>query len=80
MNIPVLVINPTDEQVGQLETSTRAWELKAARMECSWICSDCSMTFPEGMPDKCEHGHQKCADILQSFKTYVTENPTASVY
>lgn len=67
----ILIANPTDEQVGQIEASIREWEMKAARGECSWICSDCSMTFPEGMPDKCEHGHQRCTDIIQSYKETV---------
>lgn len=63
-----IAVNPTDEQVASIESGLRAWELKAARGECSWICSDCSMTFYEGMPDKCEHGHQSCTDIIQRDK------------
>ena len=63
-----IIANPTDEQIGQLDHAMQQWTLKAARMECSWICADCSMTFPDGMPDKCEHGHQGCTDIIQRDK------------
>ena len=63
-----IAVNPTDEQISQLDRAMQQWTLKAASMECSWICADCSMTFPEGMPDKCEHGHQGCTDIITRDK------------
>jgi len=68
MNIITIAVNPTDEQISQLDTAMQQWTLKAARGECSWICADCSMTFPDGMPDQCEHGHQGCTDIIKRDK------------
>ncbi len=40
----------------------------AARGACSWICSDCCVNFPEGMPDACVHGHDGCTKIIQRDK------------
>lgn len=60
----VIAINPSPEQIAKLDEGMRAWEMRAARGECSWICADCSMTFRDGMPDKCEHGHQGCTDLI----------------
>lgn len=56
-----------------MNASTRAWELKAARGECAWICADCSCSFPEGMPDACEHGHQSCTDLIKRDKQEATK-------
>lgn len=53
------------KQLESLDQRTREWEMKAARGECSWICADCCVTFPEGMPNACTHGHQSCTDIIQ---------------
>lgn len=47
---------------------TAEWTMQAARGECAWTCSDCSVNFPEGMPDKCMHEHQSCTDIIQRDK------------
>lgn len=63
-----IAVNPTDEQVASIESGIRAWELKAARGECSWICGYCSQTFYEGMPNACPWGHQSCTDIIQRDK------------
>jgi hypothetical protein len=57
-----------DEAISAMDKATREWEARAARGECSWICSDCCMTFSEGMPDACAHGHQNCTDIIQRDK------------
>ena len=52
----------------ELNRVTREWEARAARGECSWICSDCCCSFAEGMPDECPHGQQRCTDIIQRNK------------
>lgn len=54
--------------IEQMNKSTQEWTMRAARGECGWICADCSMSFPAGMPDACEHGHQSCTDIIQRDK------------
>ncbi|WP_316150453.1 hypothetical protein [Cupriavidus sp. BIC8F] len=51
-----------------MDKITQDWTMRAARDECSWVCSDCCMTFPEGMPDECAHGHQGCTDIIKRDK------------
>lgn len=51
-----------------MNKATRDWELRAARGECSWMCADCSCTFPEGMPDACEWGHKGCTDLINRDK------------
>ncbi len=67
-----IFVVPTDENLGShidsLNKATREWTMRAARGECGWICSDCCVSFPKGMPDKCEHGHQLCTDIIQRDK------------
>jgi len=50
--------------VSEMDRVTREWTDRAARGECSWVCSDCCYTFKDGMPDACEHGNQWCTDII----------------
>lgn len=57
-----------DEAIAHMDKITADWTMRAARMECSWICAGCSMSFPEGMPDACAHGHQHCTDIILQDK------------
>lgn len=63
-----IFIAPVDESIGEtieaMNKTTQEWEMRAARGECVWICSDCCCSFPDGMPDECPHGHQRCTDIL----------------
>jgi len=59
---------PNQATMEAMNRATREWEMRAARGECSWICSDCCMTFSGGMPDTCAHGHQTCTDIIQRDK------------
>lgn len=56
------------ETIEAMDKAMNNWTDKAARGECAWICSDCCCNFPEGMPDECAHGHQKCTDIIQRDK------------
>lgn len=51
-----------------MNAATRAWELRAARGECGWICSSCCASDQRGMPDECIGGVQWCTDIIQRDK------------
>jgi hypothetical protein len=62
--------------INAMNESTREWTRQAARGECAWICADCSVTFPEGMPDACAHGHQSCTDIITRDKQRAKETPS----
>lgn len=70
------------ETIEAMDKAMNDWTDKAARGECGWICSDCCCSFPEGMPDECAHGHQKCTDIIQRDKAMargeVTPNALAN--
>lgn len=57
-----------EDQISLMDKLTNDWTMRAARGECSWICADCCCTFPDGMPDACEHGHQGCTDIITRDK------------
>jgi hypothetical protein len=54
--------------IAHMDTVTREWEMRAARGECAWVCADCCITFPDGMPSECTHGHQGCTEIIQRDK------------
>jgi len=56
--------------LSEMDRLTQEWTMQAARGECSWVCADCCMTFPEGMPDACEHGLQGCTDMIQRDKRH----------
>lgn len=65
----LFIANTNDKSALDAATEmTRDWENRAARGECGWICPDCCCSFPGGMPDKCEYGHQGCTDIIQRDK------------
>jgi len=57
-----------DEHVSAMDKATQQWTLRAARGECAWVCAGCCFTFPDGMPDACEYGHQSCTDIIARDK------------
>lgn len=57
-----------DEAFQVLNAHMIEYTHQAARGECGWICSDCCMSDPEGMPDECFHGHQGCTEIIQRDK------------
>lgn len=63
-----LIVTTGEVDFDGLNKATREWEMRAARGECGWVCADCCCTFPKGMPDACEHGHQYCTDIIQRDK------------
>ncbi len=66
----VLVYETMSEQeaLSILDKHMRDYTMRAARGEHGWICSDCCMSYPEGMPDECFHGHQGCTDIIKRDK------------
>ena len=55
MNAPI-------KHIRFVNATTREWTIRA-------ICSECSMCYPDGMPDKCAYGHQGCTDIIQRDKS-----------
>lgn len=66
-----------DKAIAAMDKLTRDWEMRAARGECAWVCADCCCTFPKGMPDACEHGHQSCTEIIQRDKRVAAEKEIA---
>jgi hypothetical protein len=58
-----------------MDKATNEWEARAARGECGWICSSCCISFPEGMPDECNHGDAGCTEIIVSWKEKVKKVP-----
>lgn len=71
-DLPGVFIASADENlaatIDTMNKLTQEWTMRAARGECSWVCSDCCMTFPAGMPDACAHGQQVCTDIITRDK------------
>lgn len=66
--IHVVVGEVTQETLDRMNKITDDWMMQAARGECSWVCPDCCQSFPQGMPDECNCGHQSCTDIIQRDK------------
>lgn len=64
----VTTLDNAEAAIEVMNKATNEWTRRAARGECSWVCPDCCSTFPNGMPDACEHGHQECTDIIQRDK------------
>lgn len=60
--------NSQDELLYAMDKATNAWIDKSARGECGWICTDCCISFPDGMPDTCPHGSDWCTEIIQRDK------------
>lgn len=57
-----------------MDKITNEWTERAARGECGWICSDCCGSFPDGMPDTCAHGIQRCTEIIARDKKHALES------
>lgn len=57
------------ETIQLMDTIMHHYTLKAARGESSWVCSDCCVVVPEGMPGTCPHGLQKCTSIIKRDKS-----------
>ena len=60
----VVPVNDLNKTLAEMDRITQEWTLRAARGECSWICSDCCVVFPDGMPNECVHGQQGCTNII----------------
>ena len=67
-----------EDQISLMDKRTIEWTMRAARGECAWICSDCCMTFPDGMPDACAHDIQQCTDIISRDKVDARSQPKAT--
>ena len=57
-----------EDQISLMDKLTSEWTMRAARGECAWICSDCCMSFPDGMPDACAHDNQQCTNLIARDK------------
>ena len=72
MSLPGIFVTTTgsgfDSVIRGMDEATQEWERRAARGECGWICADCCVSFPEGMPDACEHGDKGCTSIIRRNK------------
>ncbi len=64
------------ETLEAMNTATRNWTAQAARGECGWICSDCCVSFSDGMPDEYPHGDQRCTDIIKRDKAEAMASQT----
>lgn len=66
--ITTVPANKLDEHISEMTKATREWTQRAARGECGWVCSDCCYSWPEGMPDECVHGNDRCTNIIKRDK------------
>lgn len=69
----MLFVTNSADYIDEMNIITREWTDKAARGECSWICSDCGISCSDGMPDECPHGDQRCTDIIKRDKGRANE-------
>ena len=61
-----------EEALEHMNQAMRDWTTRAAQGKCSWICSDCCVSFSDGMPNECPHGDQRCTDIIKRDKAEAT--------
>lgn len=54
--------------IEEMNREMREYTARAARGEREWYCSDCCCGDPNGMPDACFHGLQRCTEIIQRDK------------
>lgn len=54
----------TEEAMAQINSITKEWTTSCARMKGMWTCSDCGMTYNEGMPMECYHKYDGCDRII----------------
>ena len=68
--LKITLINEKDlpAHIEAMNKETRDWTAQAARGECGWICSDCCMSDPKGMPDECFCDDPRCTEIIQRDK------------
>ena len=70
MNVKISVFPATElgAHIEGMNKATRDWTEQAARGECAWICSDCCLSFSEGMPDQCGVDDPRCTEIIARDK------------
>jgi hypothetical protein len=68
VTVTVIPADKLSDHIEGMNKATRDWTYRAARGECEWICSDCCLSDPSGMPDKCFCGHDGCTAIIQRDK------------
>lgn len=56
------------DHLERMNQGMRQWTDRAARGECGWICADCLLSEPKGMPDECFCKNQRCTEIIQRDK------------
>jgi hypothetical protein len=59
---------PSEATFKAMDKFMDEWTNKAARGECGWVCPDCCSSWPDGMPDACDHGHESCTKLIQRDK------------
>lgn len=74
LTITVIEAENLDLHIEDMNKATRDWTAQAARGECGWICSDCCMSDPKGMPDECFHKNQRCTEIIQRDKLHAMKS------
>lgn len=57
-----------DDNLEAINNSTCEWTMRCARGEEYWICADCGVGCPDGMPDECVYGDKRCTDIIKRDK------------
>lgn len=55
-----------------MNKATLEWTHRAARGECEWVCADCGMSFPEGMPNQCGDNLKACNKLIERDKLEAT--------
>ena len=65
--------------ISAADSVTNKWFDAAARGECGWICPDCCISAPKGMPDECMVGCQRCTEIIKRDKARANQPPKGKV-
>ena len=68
MKFPAIFVGVGKPNLDEMNAAMQEYTMKAARGECSWICSDCGASCATGMPDTCIGGVQACTNIIQRDK------------
>lgn len=53
-----------DETLEIMNKATFDWTMRCARGEEYWVCADCGVGCPDGMPDQCVYNDSHCTDII----------------
>jgi len=74
LKIEVIPASQLECHIDGMNKATREWTDKAARGECGWICSDCCMSDPKGMPDERFCDDPRCTEIIQRNKLHAMKS------